>query len=81
MMISRKGNCLSPYNSNPRQQFLDRPDVIGESKGLRWRHLDSGMHPAEIEVRGNQDDGPAVVLDFAGEAHCFAGETAIEQSN
>ena len=37
-----------------REQFLDRPNVIGESKGHCGRHLNSGMHPAEIEMGREQ---------------------------
>jgi len=39
------------------------------------------MHPAPIEVRGLQDDRPAVICQFPAESHRLAGEPAIKKAH
>lgn len=63
------------------QQFLQRPRMVGNTSGHRWRHSKRGMNPAEVEVRGQKDNRPAVVFKLAGKPHCLARESAVEKAH
>jgi hypothetical protein len=62
-----------------RQQFQNRPSVIGQTSGLRWSHFGGGMNPAEIKMGYLQCDGVTVISHGFAVAKRFPSQSAVEQ--
>ena len=66
-------------NDFPLQNFFNRPSMVCQPCGLRWRLADRAMLPAEIEVANEHRHRVAHIFQLLAKAERAAREPARER--